>query len=105
MAAPGSYGSSTTYTILNATSGVSGAYSGVSSNFAFLTPSLSYNANNVYPDAGPAGKRFRGFGAQHGEPVGGRHVLDQVLRHGTGDFATVLERAEPGSAPSRARRR
>ena len=48
LAAPGSYGTSTTYTILNATGGVTGTYSGVSSNFAFLTPSLSYDANNVF---------------------------------------------------------
>jgi hypothetical protein len=48
IAAPGSYGTSTTYTILNATGGVSGTYTGVTSNFAFLTPSLSYNASNVF---------------------------------------------------------
>ncbi len=48
LAQPGSYGRSTTYTILRATGGVAGAYSGVSSNFAFLTPSLSYDANDVF---------------------------------------------------------
>ena len=41
LAQPGSYGRSTTYTILRATGGVAGTYSGVTSNFAFLTPSLS----------------------------------------------------------------
>ena len=44
----GSYAHSTTYTILNATGGVSGTYASVTSNFAFLTPSLSYDANNVF---------------------------------------------------------
>ena len=48
LAQSGTYGRNTTYTILNATGGVAGAYSGVTSNFAFLTPSLSYDANNVY---------------------------------------------------------
>jgi hypothetical protein len=48
LAAPGNYATRTTYTILNATGGVSGTYSGVSSNFAFLTPSLAYDANNVF---------------------------------------------------------
>src|SRR4029077_918150 len=43
LAQPGVYARNTTYTILNATGGVSGAYAGVSSNFAFLTPSLSYD--------------------------------------------------------------
>ena len=44
LAQPGNYGRSTTYTILTANGGVSGTYSGVTSNFAFLTPSLSYDA-------------------------------------------------------------
>ena len=48
LAAAGHLRRNTTYTILTATGGVSGAYSGVTSNFAFLTPSLSYDANNVY---------------------------------------------------------
>ena len=48
VAASGSYAPSTTYTIVNATGGVSGSFSNVSSNFAFLTPSLSYDANNVF---------------------------------------------------------
>ena len=40
LAQSGTYARNTTYTILNATGGVSGTYSGVTSNFAFLTPSL-----------------------------------------------------------------
>jgi autotransporter-associated beta strand protein len=38
---------STTYRILSATGGVSGTFSNVSSNFAFLTPTLAYTANAV----------------------------------------------------------
>jgi autotransporter-associated beta strand protein len=48
LAQPGTYAPKTTYTILNATGGVSGTYTGVSSNFAFLAPSLSYDANDVF---------------------------------------------------------
>ena len=48
LAARAATRTSTTYTILNATGGLTGAYSSVISNFAFLTPSLSYDANNVY---------------------------------------------------------
>ena len=48
LAAAGSYANSTTYTIVRATGGVSGTYAGVSSNFAFLTPTLSYDANDVF---------------------------------------------------------
>ncbi|MGH8081705.1 MAG: autotransporter domain-containing protein [Lysobacter sp.] len=36
------------YTVLNAGGGVSGRFQGASSDFAFLEPELSYDANNVY---------------------------------------------------------
>ncbi|MBN9217224.1 MAG: autotransporter domain-containing protein [Mesorhizobium sp.] len=48
LAAAGNYAPATTYTILTANGGLSGAFSGVTSNFAFLAPSLTYDANNVY---------------------------------------------------------
>jgi len=48
QAASGDYGSSTTYTILTATGGRTGTFDGVTSNFAFLDPSLAYDANNVF---------------------------------------------------------
>ncbi|WP_179119682.1 autotransporter-associated beta strand repeat-containing protein [Ensifer adhaerens] len=48
LAATGSYAPQTQYTILTAKGGRSGTFSGVNSNFAFLDPSLSYDANNVY---------------------------------------------------------
>ena len=60
---PGSYASSTTYTIVSATGGVSGTYAGVTSNFAFLTPSLSYDANNVFLTLALSPERLHaGFG-------------------------------------------
>ncbi|ABS65205.1 outer membrane autotransporter barrel domain [Parvibaculum lavamentivorans DS-1] len=36
------------YTILSATGGVTGAFGAVTASFAFLTPELSYDANNVF---------------------------------------------------------
>jgi len=47
LAQTGSWAPSTTYTVLTANGGVSGTFGSVSSNFAFLTPSLSYTANAV----------------------------------------------------------
>jgi len=47
LAASGNYAASTSYTILTANGGVSGQFSGVTSNLAFLTPSLSYDSRNV----------------------------------------------------------
>lgn len=48
MAGVGSYAPSTEYTILTTTGGRSGTFSGVTSNFAFLDPTLTYDPNNVY---------------------------------------------------------
>lgn len=44
----GTYGEVTQYTVLTAAGGVTGAFGTVTSAFAFLDPSLSYDANNVY---------------------------------------------------------
>lgn len=48
LAGSGTYAPSTTYTILTAGGGRSGTFDGVTSNFAFLNPSLTYDADNVY---------------------------------------------------------
>lgn len=49
VAGTGSYAASTQYTILTADGGVTGTFTdGVTSNLAFLDPSLSYDANNIY---------------------------------------------------------
>ena len=89
LADAGSYARNTTYTILNATSGLSGAYSGVTSNFAFLTPSLSYDANNVYLLLFQSASAFAA-GAQTANQYAVGTVLDQVNATATGDLNTVL---------------
>ncbi len=48
LADTGSYAPETKYTIVTANGGRSGSFSSVSSNLAFLDPSLSYDASNVY---------------------------------------------------------
>lgn len=48
LAATGEYAPSTKYTILTATGGVTGTFASVTSSLAFLTPSLTYDANDVY---------------------------------------------------------
>ncbi len=47
LAAPGTYDPRTRYTILTAGGGVQGQFAGVTSNFAFLTPSLRYAPDAV----------------------------------------------------------
>jgi outer membrane autotransporter protein len=58
VAANGQYAANTTYTILNATGGRNGTFDGVSANYAFLTPTLSYDANNVYLNLASNGIAF-----------------------------------------------
>ncbi len=89
LAQPGNYGASTTYTILKATGGVAGTYSGVSSNFAFLTPSLSYDANDVFLTLSMAQNAFSFGGQTFNQKAVGR-VLDQTFPTASGDYATVL---------------
>jgi len=47
LAAAGRYKGKTDYTILTATGGINGNFGLVTSNFAFLTPTLAYSANAV----------------------------------------------------------
>ena len=68
---------------------LSGAYSGVTSNFAFLTPSLSYDANNVYLLLFQSASAFAA-GAQTPNQYAVGTVLDQVNATATGDLNTVL---------------
>lgn len=44
----GAYNPSSTYTILTADGGVDGEFGGVTSDFAFLTPHLTYDTNDVF---------------------------------------------------------
>ena len=48
LAGAGNYRPQTDYTILSAGGGVSGTFTNVTSNLAFLDPSLRYDAGNVY---------------------------------------------------------
>jgi autotransporter-associated beta strand protein/T5SS/PEP-CTERM-associated repeat protein len=89
LAQAGTYARNTTYTILNAAGGLNGAYSGVTSNFAFLVPSLSYDANNVYLLLFQSASAFAA-GAQTPNQYAVGTVLDQVNATATGDLDTVL---------------
>src|SRR5580704_10014319 len=91
LAAAGSYANSTTYTILNATGGVTGTYAGVTSNFAFLTPSLSYTANNVFLTLALGQTAFTPtFLALTPNQKAVGTALNQSFANASGDFATVI---------------
>jgi outer membrane autotransporter protein len=87
LAAAGSYGRTTTYTILSATGGRTGTFDGVTSNFAFLQPSLDYDANNVFLTLTLQGFTFNQL-TPNQRAVG--TSLDQAFANATGDFAAVV---------------
>ena len=76
----------TTYTIVTATGGVTGTYTGLTSNLAFVTPSLSYDANNVFLTLRTS---FAGGGGTGNQiEVGG--ALDKISDVAGGDLDTVV---------------
>ena len=88
QAGAGTYQASTQYTILNATGGVTGAFSTVNSNLAFLTPSLSYDPNNVYLTLKRNDISFASVAITPNQ-VATATVLQNSVG-ATGDMATVL---------------
>jgi outer membrane autotransporter protein len=89
QAGTGTYQPITRYTILNATGGVTGAFSSVASNFAFLTPFLTYDANNVFLTLARNDSTFGGVAAtpnQYAAAV----ALQNSAAGASGDMSTVL---------------
>ncbi|MGO4174140.1 autotransporter-associated beta strand repeat-containing protein [Bosea sp. TAF32] len=73
LAATGHYAASTNYTILTATGGVSGQFASVTSNLAFLTPSLAYDTQNVTLTMARNDTSF-GPGGDGGDAGGGTYI-------------------------------
>jgi outer membrane autotransporter protein len=83
----GTYTANTSYTILSATGNIVGTFSGVRSNYAFLAPTLSYDAHTVTLTLAVSGFQS---GAQSGNQTSVAAVLDQTGTTATGDFANVM---------------
>ena len=106
---PAATRTSTTYTILNATGGVTGTYSGVTSNFAFLTPSLQLRRQQRVPDAGAAARAPSAASARRrptSRPSAPRSTspiatATRRLRHGARRAGRPQHRAGPGGAERR----
>ena len=88
LAQNGTYARKTTYTILTASGGVSGTFAGVTSNFSFLTPTLTYDANDVFLNLFQSAFAA---GAQTPNQYAVGTTLDRANASATGDFSTVLD--------------
>jgi len=68
---------------------LSGTFAGTTDNLAFLTPTLSYDANNAYLTLSLQGAAFSGGGTTPNQQGAGT-ALDQSYATATGDLAVVI---------------
>ncbi|ODA66291.1 Extracellular serine protease precursor [Methyloligella halotolerans] len=94
LAQSGTYATGTQYTILTAAGGVTGQFSTVTANFAFLDPTLSYDANNVYLLFGQAASFVSAARTPNQRAVAG--ALD-ALPTDNEIFVQVLNQTEDGA--------
>lgn len=85
VAAPGNYARNPSYTIVSAAGGVSGTLT-PANTFAFLTPTLSYDANNAYLTLSQSFAR----GGQTANQRAVGSALDQAAPSASGDFASTV---------------
>jgi len=83
----GSYGNGKTFTLLTATS-VTGHYDGATSSYAFLKPTLSYDATDVFVTLAPGGFSQA---AQTPSQAAVAGVLDRNVATASGDFLSVMD--------------
>lgn len=93
LAGMGDYAPATTYTILTANGGRTGAFDSVTSNLAFLDPSLSYDANNVYLTMTRNGTSFQNVGFTRNQIATGGGV--EGLGFGNPLYDAVLNLSAP----------
>jgi outer membrane autotransporter protein len=90
LAGAGSYSLTTRYTILNAAGGRTGAFDGVSTNLAFLTPSLAYDANNVFLTLARNNVGYNDLPGMTPNQQSAATALQNAAAGASGDMATVL---------------
>lgn len=79
------------YTIVTATGGVTGKYAGLTTNLAFLRPTITYDANNVYLEASVNSSTVDySCGATTANQNAVATALNQADNVATGDFANVI---------------
>jgi autotransporter-associated beta strand protein len=83
----GAYGSGKTFTLLTATA-VTGHYDGATSSYAFLRPTLSYDATDVFLTLTPGGFSQAAATPSQAAVAG---VLDRNVATASGDFLSVID--------------
>jgi len=95
LAQPGTYGRVTGYNILTANGGVTGAFANVTSNLAFLSPTLTYSANAVQLVLSRNDIAFSAFAASPNQVRTANAV--QALGLGNGLYNLVLAQSDAGT--------
>ncbi|AEH90458.1 autotransporter domain-containing protein [Mesorhizobium opportunistum] len=93
LAGAGSYAPQTQYTIVTASGGRTGTFTGATSDLAFLDPSLSYDANNVYLTMARNNIDFAGVGPTANQRATGGGV--ESLGWGNPLYGAVVNLSAP----------
>lgn len=96
-AAPGNYSSMGTITILTTTATLTGTFGGATSNFAFLTPDLTYDAQNVYLTLVSNGMNFVDYARTPNQA--GVAVAAQALGGGNSLYEAIFSLPKGAVAP------
>ncbi len=99
LANAGTYSLTTQYTILNATGGRTGVFNGLTTNLAFLTPSLTYDANNVYLTLARNSTGYNNLPGMTPNQQAASNALQDASGSASGDMSTVLSAVNSLSAP------
>jgi outer membrane autotransporter protein len=90
LAEGGSYAPATRYTILNASAGVGGMFSSVTSNLAFLTPTLEYDPTNVFLTLARNDIEFATVASTPNQRQVSNALDQATAANAVGDMATVI---------------
>ena len=99
QAEDGNYTPATRYTILNASAGVGGMFSGVTSSLAFLTPTLEYDPTNVFLTLARNGIDFATVALTPNQRQVSNALDQATAANAAGDMATVVDAVTALSAP------
>jgi outer membrane autotransporter protein len=95
LARNGAYDPTTRYTLISSTGGVTGTFSGTTTNFAFLDAALSYDPNTVFLDLTRNATEFQNVGRTRNQRAVG-NVIDG-FDFGNPIFDAVVLQTEDGA--------